>query len=60
MQKLERIPHDRLSAVDLRGIPEEQLIALRNESMRRGLSFPELLGELIDEISKRILNPVKP
>lgn len=56
MKTLERIPQDRLSAVDLRALSEEQLSTLRQEAMRRGVSLPELLGQLVDEVSKRILN----
>lgn len=47
----------RLSAVDLRSLSEDQLAALRREAMRRGVSFPELLGQLVDEISRRLLTP---
>ena len=47
--------HDRLSAVDLRDLSEDQLAALRREAMRRGLSLPDLLGQLVDEASRRLL-----
>lgn len=50
-------PHDRLSAVDLRELSDDQLAALRAEAMRRGVSMPDLLGQLVDEVSKRLLNP---
>lgn len=50
---------DRLSAVDLRPLRDDQLSALRQEAMRRGVSFPELLGQLVDEVSKRLLAPKK-
>ena len=48
---------DRLSAVDLRDLTEAQLVALREEAMRRGVTFPELLGELVSEVSTRMLEP---
>lgn len=48
---------DRLSAVDLRGLTEDELSALRREAIRRGVSFPELLGQLVTEVSKRLLEP---
>lgn len=51
----ERIPHDRLSAVDLRKLSEEQMGVLRQEAMRRGVSLSELYGQLVDEVSKRLL-----
>lgn len=55
MATVERIPNDRLAAVDLRSMSEDQMDALRLEAVRRGCSFPELLGQLVDEMSKRIL-----
>jgi len=57
MPKPPRIPQDRLVAADLRELSEEQLSALRREAMRRGLSLPELLGQLVDEVSRRLLDP---
>jgi hypothetical protein len=57
MPKPPRIPHDRLVAADLRELSDCQLGALRREAMRRGLSLPELLGQLVDEVSRRLLEP---
>lgn len=57
MAQHERIPHDRLSAVDLRDLTEEQCKALRQEAMRRKVSMPELLGQLVDEVSRGLLPP---
>jgi hypothetical protein len=57
MPKPTRIPQDRLVAADLRELSEKQLNALRREAMRRGLSLPELLGQLVDEVSRRLLDP---
>lgn len=53
--QVERIPYDRLSAVDLRGLTEEQLTALRQEAIHRRISMPELLGQLVDEVSRRFV-----
>lgn len=47
---------DRLSAVDMRDLNDEQMAALRDEAMRRGVAMPTLLGQLVDEVSKRMLN----
>jgi hypothetical protein len=55
MATLERIPQDRLPAADLRGLSDDQMEVLRREAMRRGCSFGELLGQLVDEVSTRIL-----
>lgn len=51
----ERIPFDRLMAVDLRSLSKEQMRALTAESMRRGCPMSELLGALIEEMSRRIV-----
>lgn len=48
---------DRLSAVDLRGLSDEQMSALREEAIRRGVAFSELLGQLVNEVSDRLLSP---
>lgn len=50
-----RLPFGRLLAVDLRNLSDEQMGALTQEAIRRGTSMQELLGELVDEVSKRIL-----
>lgn len=50
------IPHDRIGGVDLRGLSEEQMTALRLEAIRRGCSLSELYGQLVDEMAKRLLN----
>ena len=50
-----RLPFGRLWAVDLRQLTEEQMDALRSEAIKRGTSMPELLGELVDDVSKKIL-----
>lgn len=57
MPKPTRISPDRLVAADLRELSDDQLSALRREAMRRGLSLPELLGQLVDEVSRRLLDP---
>ena len=53
----ERLPFGRLLAVDLRSLSDEQMSALSREAMKRGTSMPELLGQLVDEVSAKILNP---
>ena len=53
----ERLLFGRLLAVDLRSLSEEQMSALSREAMKRGTSMPELLGELVDEVSAKILQP---
>lgn len=52
-----RLPFGRLMAVDLRSLTDEQMSALSREAMKRGTSMPELLGELVDEVSRKIMNP---
>lgn len=54
MQTQDRIPFDRLLAVDLRGLSKEQMDALSKEAITRGIPFSQLLGELIAEMSRRI------
>ena len=51
------IPFDRLLAVDLRPLTEEQMMGLKKEAMRRGCSFQTLLAQLIEEITRRIVGP---
>ena len=51
------IPFNRLLAIDLRSLSEDQMAALSTEAMRRGCSLSDLLGQLVDEVSKRILDP---
>lgn len=46
---------DRLSAVDLRELSEAQMTALKREAIRRRISFPELLGQLADEVSTEMI-----
>ena len=53
MSKNERIPFDRLLAVDLRGLSKEQMDALTSEAIRRGCPISELLGQLINELAER-------
>lgn len=53
----EPIAFDRIQAVDLRSLTQDQMRALTSESIRRGCPLSELLGSLIDEMSRRILNP---
>lgn len=55
----EPIPFDRLIAVDLRGLTQDQMRALTGEAICRGCPLSELLGNLIDEVSRRIINPSK-
>ena len=45
----------RMLAVDLRSLSEAQMSALTQEAMRRCTSMPELLGELVDEVSAKLL-----
>jgi hypothetical protein len=47
----------RLSAVDLRDLSEEEHAALRQAAIRDGISLPELLGRLVADASRRLLNP---
>lgn len=56
----ERLLFGRLLAVDLRQLSDEQMSALTREAIRRGTSMPELLGQLVDEVSARILGDHKP
>lgn len=51
------LPFERLILADLRGLPEETMAALSEEAMSRGCTMPELLGQLISEVSTRILTP---
>ena len=51
---------NRLLAVDLRSLPEEKMTALRQEAIRRGISIDELLADLIDRASKRLLDRHQP
>lgn len=44
---------DRLTALDLSTLSEEEFAALRREAMQRGLAMSELLKELILEITRR-------
>jgi hypothetical protein len=53
----EPIAFDRLIAVDLRGLSQDQMRALTSEAIRRCCPLSELLGSLIDEMSRRILTP---
>jgi|GEM_PF-2956354 len=46
---------NRLSAVDLRGLPEAEMKALQREAIRRGVPFPYLLGQLAQECAQRIV-----
>lgn len=47
----------RLSAVDLRDLSEEEHAALRQAAIREGISLPELLGKVVADASRRLLNP---
>lgn len=50
----------RMLAVDLRSLSEAQMSALTQEAMRRCTSMPELLGELVDEVSAKLLGGNQP
>lgn len=50
-------PFDRILAVDLTRLSTEQMEALTQESVRRCIPLSELLGTLVDEMSRRILKP---
>jgi hypothetical protein len=46
----------RLSAVDLRDLSEAEHAALRQAAIRDGITLPELLGKVVAEASRRMLN----
>lgn len=48
--------HDRLTAVDLRDLTEEELSLLRQGAIEKNMSLPEYLGSLVVETSKKLLN----
>jgi len=50
---------EHIQITDLRGIPEEKLEFLRRESVRRGIPFSRLLGELVEESSDRLRESAK-
>jgi hypothetical protein len=47
----------RLSAVDLRGLSDEEHTELRQAAIRLGISLPELLGKIVTVAVRRRLNP---
>lgn len=51
---IEPTPFDRLLAVDLRGLTQDQMTALTGEAIRRGCPLSELLGTFIAEVSDSI------
>lgn len=50
---------DRLTAVDLRGLSEEELRVLRQQAITRGLSFSEYLSRLVGDASRRLVANVE-
>lgn len=50
-------PPDRLTAVDLNGLPEAHRSALRREAIRRGISLADLVAELVHGATDRLLSP---
>ena len=44
---------DRLTAIDLSHLTDEQMQALRQEAMQRGVSMSELIAQLIMEVTRR-------
>lgn len=48
-------PFDRILAVDLTKLSSEQMDALTQEAVRRCMPLSDLLGTLVDEMSRRIL-----
>lgn len=51
---------DRLTAVDLRDLTDDEHTALRMGAIAANLSLPEYLGKLVAETSKRLLNRHQP
>jgi hypothetical protein len=48
---------DRLTAVDLTALPNDNMAALRREAIRRGISLADLVAELVNEASERLVGP---
>lgn len=48
---------DRLTAIDLSNLSDDQMSALRQEAMQRGISMSELLTQLILEVTRRQSQP---
>ena len=46
---------DRLTAVDLTALPVDNMAALRREAIRRGISLADLVANLINEASARLV-----
>lgn len=51
---------ERLTAVDLRDLPEHEHAALRQEAIKRGISFQEFITELVKETSKKLVHRSTP
>lgn len=46
---------DRLTAVDLTALPADNMAALRREAIRRGISLADLVADLINKASARLV-----
>lgn len=47
------IKPDRITAIDLTSLSDEEMTALRQEAMKRGISMSELLTEFVIEVTRR-------
>jgi hypothetical protein len=47
---------DRLTAVDLTDLPTDNMAALRREAIRRGISLSELVANLVNDASQRLVS----
>ena len=46
---------NRLHAIDLRGLPDDKMQALRQAAIRKGVTLPRLLADLVDDASARLI-----
>jgi len=51
---------DRLTAVDLTALPNENMSALRREAIRRRISMADLVAEMIQEVSASLVASQSP
>lgn len=49
---------NRLHAIDLRELADDKMQALRQAAIRKGVTLPRLLADLVDDASARLLNGV--
>ena len=51
---------DRLTAVDLTALPNENMSALRREAIRRRISMADLVAQMIQEVSASLVASQSP